>query len=189
MSLEQFRPVIGFEGFYEVSNLGRVQSLSRLTKGKHPGYLNRKKGKLLKPTRTKGYEYLNLCKLGIRSYHLVHRMVAEAWIKRPIDSSKEITLNPHARIQAAHLNGVTFDNRAENLCWATPKENTAHQILHGTRRFGVDVHNHILKETEVQAMRLMRQTGATFLQIAAAFNRNRVTTRYAIRGITWAHVK
>lgn len=110
---EEWKAVKGYEGFYEVSNMGRVRSLPRQIKN------YRFNGKVLKQFTTNG-EYLRvtLSVYGKPKIVSVHRLVAEAFVPNP--QNKE-TVN--------HINEIKQDNRAENLEWLTLLEN----VRYGTR--------------------------------------------------------
>lgn len=70
--MEIWKEIEGYEGLYEVSNLGNVKSL------------NKRKGRILKPAKNnKGYLYVNLFKQGKVKKHFVHRLVAKAFIENP----------------------------------------------------------------------------------------------------------
>ena len=112
-TVEIWKDIQGFEGFYQVSNLGRVKSLSRMRRGKKGCEVpmlemimkaNRKKD----TGRTKPYEEIKLRKNESRDAKsksfLVHRLVANAFIKE-LENDEQVD----------HINGVHFDNRAENL--------------------------------------------------------------------------
>jgi hypothetical protein len=116
---EEWKEVVGFEGCYEVSNKGRVRSLDRraerLGKFGQPSH-NMYKSKLVTMWITDtGYLRLTLNKEGKKSNHLVHRLVANAFI--PNVDNKE-TVN--------HKNGVKADNQIDNLEWATRSEQNKH---------------------------------------------------------------
>lgn len=111
---EEWRPVVGYEGYYEVSNLGRIRSLDRVCS------LNSKimpkrtyRGKILVQRVTKdGYCTLLLCKDGYHRGVRVHRIVAQAFIPNPNNL-------PHIN----HKNEIKNDNRVENLEWCDSKYN------------------------------------------------------------------
>ena len=111
MIYEEWRPVVGYEGLYEVSNMGRVRSLDRLVR--HPYGKALKKGKIIKPTlKNSGYYNSELRIDGRVKYPLVHRIVYEAFVG-PIPEGMQIN----------HINEDKTDNRLENLNLMSPKEN------------------------------------------------------------------
>ena len=104
--LETWRPVLGYEGIYEVSDFGDVRSL-KFEKVKY----------MKKAKSSKGYEYLILWSKGKQKLYLVHRLVWEAF-RGPIPDGYEID----------HINTVRDDNRLANLRCVTPKENNHNPI-------------------------------------------------------------
>ena len=105
MEEEIWKPIKDFEGYYEVSNIGRVRSLNYKRTGKE---------KILKNIEDyKGYLEVGLTKNGKRKQFKVHRLVAEAFIP-----------NPENKPCIDHINTVKSDNRVENLRWVTYKENS-----------------------------------------------------------------
>lgn len=113
-TLEEWRDIKGYEGLYQVSDLGRVRSLDRLsTNG------NRLKGQILKPATNKGgYLQVSLRKDGKTRSFLAHRLVAEAFCPNP-DNLPFVN----------HCNERKNDNKAFNLDWISFDEN----INYGTR--------------------------------------------------------
>lgn len=81
--LEVWKDIRDYEGLYQGSNWGRVKSLDRWVKDTN-GSLRFYKGKILKPvTNSRGYFQVGLCKNGKVKFHLVHRLVAEAFLDNP----------------------------------------------------------------------------------------------------------
>lgn len=119
---ENWKPIKGYEGLYEISDMGRVRSLDRETR--HNFYDGAKctiKGKILKPyvTRT-GYIRATLIKGGKREKVFVHRLVAQAFLG-----------DSEGKPQVNHIDGNKANNFASNLEWCTNKENTVHALKHG----------------------------------------------------------
>ena len=77
---EEWRPVAGYEGLYEVSNFGRVRSLERDCITGRGGVHHLKEKYLILNKKKTGYFEVCLFKNGLRKYHLVHRIVAQAFL-------------------------------------------------------------------------------------------------------------
>ena len=97
---EQWKDVNGFEGIYQVSNMGRVKNI------KTNKYIN---GGI----NSDGYFTIILNNKGKQKTYKIHRLVAEHFLKEPI-------------IQVNHKNGIKTDNRASNLEYITLHENILH---------------------------------------------------------------
>ena len=115
---EIWKAIEGYEGKYEVSNLGRVRSLHRKVATVHSS-MRTIKGKTLVPWTDKdGYLHVNLwCECKMKS-HMVHRLVAGAFIPNP-DNMPEVN----------HKDEDKQNNRADNLEWC----NTRYNINYGNR--------------------------------------------------------
>ena len=111
---EIWRDIKGYEGLYQVSNTGKIKSLSRtyFKLGKLATY----KEKELKIVKQKtGYCTVNLYKNSFLKVMLVHRLVAETFIKHP--KNKNVV---------NHIDYNKENNCVENLEWTTQQENLAH---------------------------------------------------------------
>lgn len=106
--IEEWRPVIGYEGLYEVSSYGRVRSVDRYVKTCYGSY-RLHKGKVLSPgIRPDGYLVVSLQYKMFR----VHRIVAEAFLP-----------NPDNLPQVNHKDEDKSNNRVDNLEWCDSKYN------------------------------------------------------------------
>lgn len=110
---EIWKDVIGYEGIYIVSTLGRIICLHWNNGDTH---------RYLKPFDNGGYQRVVLIKDGVRKKFLLHRLVAEAFIPNPFDK-------PFIN----HIDGNKANNSVSNLEWVTPKENVSHAILNNLR--------------------------------------------------------
>ncbi len=154
--MEEWRAIKGYGDRYEVSSLGRVRSLHRtVLRNGHPLTMP---GRIMKisPHIKTGYNLVRLSIDGKASRLCrVNRLVCTAFEGEPLPGQ-----------QAAHGNGIRTDDCASNLCWKTRLENEADKLIHGTRPFGVAVHNATLTEVQVNQIRALRRGGWTYMQIA-----------------------
>lgn len=112
----------GYEGLYQISDIGRVKSLNRIVPRKRnkSGETSIKE-KILKPIRTGQYHHISLSKNGILSPTLIHRLVGMHHIPNP---ENKPYVNHIAKNEDGTIN--TYDNRVMSLEWATAKENSRH---------------------------------------------------------------
>ena len=113
---EIWKDIEGYEGLYEVSNMGRVKSLER-TVWDNRGYYRTVPERIMKGKKSgSGYLQVHLSKDGKKKWYLIHRLVAEAFIQ----------FVPEANIsyEVDHRNTVRTDNRVSNLCYVTSSQNS-----------------------------------------------------------------
>ena len=111
--IEEWRPVVGYEGLYEVSNHGNVRSCDRVDcDGRH------RRGTTMKQHEACGYMRVGLRKNGVQRKYLVHRLVAQAFVSGYRDG-----------MEVNHIDENPLNNLVTNLEWVTSTENKNH----GTR--------------------------------------------------------
>lgn len=111
---EIWKDIPGYEGVYQVSNMGRIKGLPRRRNGRSNIPINMK-GRMLKPKLRNGYELVILHKDNVCETKLIHRLVAQAFIP-----------NPENKPTVNHKKGIKNDNRATELEWMTYSENSTH---------------------------------------------------------------
>lgn len=117
-SEELWRDVVGYEGFYEISDHGNIRGVNRDIKRKCDSVGFKIKGRKMKGYCDKnGYTRISLRKLGHIQKFFIHRLVLAAFVG--YDEN---------RPQVNHKNSVRSDNRLENLEWCTQSENMQHAI-------------------------------------------------------------
>lgn len=121
MSEEQWRPVVGYEGCYEVSNLGRVRSVRR-TAIDSAGRWRTWRGRVLRlKINADGYPVAGLTQNNVTRSHLAHRLAALAFLG-PCPEGQEVR----------HLDGNPANGALSNLAYGTKSENAQDTLRHGT---------------------------------------------------------
>lgn len=173
---EEWRPVSGYEGLYEVSNFGRVRSLPHMQRGGRGNPLRSYGGKYLKSVTPRGgYPRVSLSKGGIVREDSIHVLVCTAFHgPKPVD--KDLV---------AHSDGDPSNANARNLRWATFKENEADKLRHGRRPLGEEVHGSKLIPEIVTKIRAQHGSCG---EIAEKFGVSKSTIWEIRTGHTWAHL-
>jgi NUMOD4 motif/HNH endonuclease len=121
MKPEEWRPVLSYEGLYEVSDQGRVRSLDRAVPNPRFGLQNRKGHVKRQCTIKDGYLGVSLCKNGKEVQRKVHILVAEAFLGP----------RPEWSTMVNHKDKVVTNNHVDNLEWS----NNSHNKRHGNARY------------------------------------------------------
>ena len=163
--MENFIDIKGFEGIYQISNLGNVKSFKY---GKE---------KILKAcTNTTGYFQFCLI-LNKKSFHfLQHRLISEAFIP-----------NPENKCDINHINGIKKDNRIVNLEWNTRSENLYHAFANGLskKRQGV---KHKMAKLNNEDVYFIRESKLKQYQLAIIFNVDQSLISYVKSKKIWNHI-
>lgn len=118
--MEVWKDIKGYEGYYQVSNLGRVKSVNRRVVNHKSGSTRFTEGIILSPCDNgNGYLVVSLRKDGKRKNAYMHRIVAEAFVE-----------NRENKPNINHKDYNTKNNVATNLEWCTQKENVAYSVSH-----------------------------------------------------------
>jgi hypothetical protein len=183
---EIWKPVVGYEGYYEISNLGRVKTSAIFIR--HDGNWSEEGGYIKKikirnqQTNRYGYKTIKLCKLGNCKQMRVHRLVAEAFI--PTDNLNN---------QINHIDGDKTNNNIANLEWVTAAENMRHAwetgLVNKDHTIGSKHHNALLDEQKVVEIRKLYEAGGiTQKEIAEMYGVKFGTIKDVISKRTWNHV-
>ena len=177
---ELWKDVDGFNGWYQVSNLGSVRSCDRLI---DDGRLI--KGKVLSQETSKdGYKRVALCRAGKHYKRFVHRLVAAAFVENP---------NNYPVIN--HIDQNRLNNVSSNLEWCTVKYNVNYgerAEKYSNKTHGELHYMHKLSNEDVTSIRSEYQFGKKGFgteSIAKKYGVHRMTVKAIVTGKTWKHLK
>lgn len=170
---EIWKPIQGYNGIYEISNLGRVRSCDRIVKRR--GSDMKIHSKILTLNNSYGgYQRVVLSnnEHKYRSF-AVHRLVAQTFLSDYSDS-----------LDVDHINGVRDDNRVENLRMCTRKENCNYELSRYNKRQSsfkrpvcqFDLENNLISEYE-STLEAQRQTGISSGNIYSCCINREMTTK------------
>lgn len=169
--METWKDVNGYEGLYKVSSLGRIKTL----RSNAILVLNNKRGDYLAALLyTEGKEH----SLKRRKTHLVHRIVAKAFIP-----------NPENKPQVNHIDGNKHNNRIDNLEWNTRSENMQHCIKNNLRNTlkGTELHMTKLNDDKVKYI-LNNKNTMSINEFSQMFGVTRGCIEHILWRKTWKHI-
>ena len=175
MSVEQWRVIPGWEGYYSVSDRGRVRSEGRWTGREGAKGRRRLHQCILKPgTRRHGYRSVFLCREGGRRNVVIHQLVLLAFVgPRP------------GGCVACHGDGDPNNNRLSNLRWDTYKNNSHDTLLHGRSNRGERCGGSKLVEAEVFEILRRARGGENQRLLGVEFGVSTTAINHIHRGTTW----
>jgi len=179
MNSEKWKDIKNYEGYYQVSNKGKVRGVARLING--GGSQNKRfiKEKVLKNhVKQNGYCQVRLTKDGISKDFLVHRLVAISF-KGTIEGS------PHVN----HIDGNKQNNKLDNLEWCNTFENMQHAFDIGlVDNRGIKSPNNKYSEAQILLVKKLLQEGHSNVTISKMTGVNRTTVYRVKIGKQWSHL-
>lgn len=177
--IEIWKDIVGFEDFYQISNLGRGKSLCRSVYHSERNKPIIVQTKILKQgTDTDGYLHFGLSIGGKVKTYKAHRLVGIAFIP-----------NPENKHGINHKKGDKKDNRFFMLEWNTIGENTKHAYDIGLQKGKKGSDHNISKLTEKEVLEIRQLLGYLFQSdIAKLFNVSTATVSMIINRISWTHI-
>jgi hypothetical protein len=180
--MEIWKDIKGYENKYQVSNIGRVKSLSRIVEIRN-NILGNKKEIFLKPTKNrKGYLNVKLCKkidgTNTEKSVIIHRLVANEFLE-----------NPFNKPQVNHKNGIKDDNFVDNLEWNTGSENVIHALKTNLKIPQKGSEHGMSKLTEKQVLEI-REIGRTktLKEVAKIYNVDMSLISLILSKKAWKHI-
>lgn len=168
--IEEWKPISGYEGLYEISSFGRVKSLNR--------YHQRTEFIVKLQLSNKGYCRIALYKDAKGKKYQIHRLVANHFIQ-----------NPENKPEPNHKKGIKTDNMFKNLEWVTKSENLKHATSTGLKtQFGEKNPIAKLNKDKILQIRALLKEGKSLTTIGNLYGVKFQTISDIKRGKIWSHI-
>jgi hypothetical protein len=177
---EEWRKVVGYEAQYEVSDLGRVRSIPGTVTGiakSGKRFCVHRVPRIRRTQVSNGYAGLSMHRIGKYKRENVHRLVAAAFIG-PCPDGYHVN----------HKDGDKLNNRAVNLEYVTPAENSKHAMDTGLTCRGERVGNSKMKALGVIELRALYKAGITRTRLSKAYGITLSHTGLLAAGRHWGHL-
>jgi hypothetical protein len=169
---EIWKPILGYESRYEVSNYGRVRSFVTGTGTKGPVHY------LTQDTSDKrGYRRVTLSMNRKTKKFLVHRLVATLFLGPP----------PSDKHAVNHIDFNPSNNRSDNLEWVTTQKNHDHSIARHPR--GITHGMNRLSEEQVREIRRLYALGETTISLGKMFSISQAHAHRVATKDSWSHIE
>jgi DNA-binding NarL/FixJ family response regulator len=180
-NIEIWKDVVGYEEYYQVSNLGRIKRKPRKIINKGSNCVQTLKEREIMPYKwRKGYFVVRLTDENkhVKRY-FIHRLVAQAFIP-----------NPENKSQVNHISGNKADNSVHNLEWVTLQENIEHACMNGLRGNVKGENNNYSKLTEKDVLEIVEllSKGCAGKEVAQLYNVSETAISYIKTGKTWSYL-
>lgn len=171
-----WKTIPGYEGFCEASEFGAIRTTPRHATTSRNLLV---RGKVLTPTKTRrGYHKVTVRNASGRKTESVHALVCRAFHGQ----------RPSASHHVNHLNGDKTDNRAENLEWATPAENSRHSTVVLGNNIGERNGNSRLSESDVRDIIDQHMAGGRCNAMAVEWGITSTQMSRILNGESWQHI-
>lgn len=172
---EKWEDIKGYEGSYQISSYGKVRSLDRkIIYGDNIGEYHTRKGQLLKPSLSRGYETVSL---NDKTFS-VHNLVASAFCEKP--NIENLVIN--------HIDFNKINNYWKNLEWITQSENIGHNYKAGNACIGEKQPDAKLNKEKVILIKKLLSEGVVQNTIAKTFEVSPTTISDIKKGRKWSHI-
>jgi hypothetical protein len=163
------RDIPGYEGFYKINDLGEILSVERWVQSSKLQFVPEKWRKPV--LHCTGYMVVTLSRDGVSKTHRIHKLVALVFLPRTSNSGESIN----------HINGDKTDNRAINLEWCSPLENTLHAIAQGLMDSrGCKNPSAKLTLDNIKELERLVLSGMSLKEAGSAFNVKAITVAKAL---------